>query len=188
MVRTRVGYAGGATINPTYHQIGDHTETFQVDFDPAIISYTALLRLFWQNHNPQRKAWSRQYKAVILTHDPWQQEQAQQSLQALMAATKAPITTQILPLTRFYLAETYHQKYRLQQSPLMAEVATIYPNAHDWIDSTAAARLNGYLSGYGIAQTFASDINLLGLSEVGERILQKSVPGKGAALVCPLPQ
>lgn len=186
-MRTRVGYAGGSTPNPTYRQIGDHTETFQLDFDPAVISFAYLLSLFWQSHNPQRKAWSRQYKAVILTHDQWQQEQARQSLKAVMAATKAPITTDVLPLTRFYLAETYHQKYRLQQSPLMEEVKTIYPNAHDWINSTAAARLNGYLSGYGLAETFASDMKQLGLSEAGGRILQKSVPGKGAALTCPLP-
>ena len=187
VLRTRVGYAGGTTQNPTYRQIGDHTETFQVDFDPTIISFTELLGLFWQSHNPKRKAWSRQYRAVILVHDEEQYEQAQQSLQAVMAAANAPITTEILYLNKFYLAETYHQKYRLQQSHLMAEVKTIYANAQDWIDSTTAARLNGYLSGYGLAETFASDMKQLGLSEAGERILQKSVPGKGTSLTCPLP-
>jgi peptide methionine sulfoxide reductase MsrA len=76
------------------------------------------------HHNPKRKAWSRQYRAVILVHDEGQYQQAQQSLQAVMAAANAPITTEILSLHTFYLAETYHQKYRLQHSPLMASVTS----------------------------------------------------------------
>jgi peptide-methionine (S)-S-oxide reductase len=183
-----VGYAGGTTINPTYQRIGDHTETFQIDFDPTIIAFTDLLRLFWHSHNPHRSAWSQQYRAIILYHNDAQRQQAQQSREAIMAATKAAVTTEILPLTTFYLAETYHQKYRLQNSALMSEVKMIYPHASNWIDSTAAARLNGYLSGYGLAETFAADTKQLGLSEAGERILLKSMPRQGASLTCPLPR
>ncbi len=156
------------------------------DFDPTIISYANILRLFWQSHNPQRKAWGRQYMAVILYHNEAQREQAQRSKKEVMAITDEPVETMILPLTKFYLAEDYHQKYRLQNTILMREVKTIYPNKYNWIDSTAAARLNGYLSGYGIAETFATDIKRLGLSVDGEHFLQKSVARQGSQLTCPI--
>lgn len=185
--RTRVGYAGGTTLNPTYRQIGDHTETFQVDFDPTLISYMDLLQLFWQGHNPKRKAWSSQYKAIILYHNEIQYQQAQQSMAVIKSSLNAAVTTDILPLTKFYLAEDYHQKYRLQMTPLMEEMKMIYPNNQEWIHSTATARLNGYLSGYGLAETFAGDVQQLGLSEAGESILVESVARQGAPLTCPLP-
>ena len=59
MVRTRVGYAGGMKINPTYYDLGDHTETIQIDYDPAKITYEKLLDVFWDSHNP--------YSAVVET-------------------------------------------------------------------------------------------------------------------------
>ena len=167
--------------------MGDHTETFQVDFDPTVISYAQLLQLFWQSHNPQRDSWSRQYMAVILYHDEMQQEQAERSKAAVMAATNQPVKTKILPLTQFYLAEEYHQKFYLQKTPLMQEMNKAYRNQPNWIDSTAAARLNGYLSGYGMPETFVSDIKQLGLSAEGQRYLQKNVDQKGVPLTCPLP-
>ena len=186
-MRTRVGYAGGTKANPTYRQMGDHTETFQVDYDPTKISYADLLLLFWQSHNPQRKAWSRQYRAIILTHNDSQYEQAQQSKEAVSQAINAPVETAIAPLTQFYLAEAYHQKYRLQNTPLMEEMKTVYPTLQGWNDSTAVARMNGYLSGYGTVDTFAEDIKQLGLSEEGEQYLRQSVARQRSPLSCPLP-
>jgi len=56
VVRTRVGYAGGATENPTYHHLGDHTETIQIEYDPARISYQELLDAFWAGHKPTSSA------------------------------------------------------------------------------------------------------------------------------------
>ena len=167
--------------------MGDHTETFQVDFDPTKISYADLLLLFWQGHNPQRKAWSRQYRAVILTHDDAQFQQAQQSKDAVSQALDAPVETAIEPLTAFYLAEAYHQKYRLQKTSLMEEMKTIYPTLSGWNDSTAVARMNGYLSGYGSADSFAEDIKQLGLSDASEQYLQDLVARQRAPLTCPLP-
>lgn len=187
MYRTRVGYAGGASLNPTYRRMGDHTETFQVDFDPGRIAYTDLLQIFWQSHQPHRKSWSRQYRAVVLYHDEAQHEQAQQSKAAVSALSGTPVETAISPLQTFYLAETYHQKYGLQNTPLMAEMKAIYPAASDWIDSTAVARLNGYMHGYGLAETFEQDKQQLGLSASGQRFLQDKIARYGASLHCPLP-
>ena len=57
VIRTRVGYAGGTTESPTYHNIGDHTETIQIDYNPAKISYEQLLEIYWDNHNPAVQPW-----------------------------------------------------------------------------------------------------------------------------------
>ena len=116
MVRTRVGYSGGKKLNPTYHSLGDHTEAFQIDYDPEQISYEQLLDIFWDSHNPTRQAWSRQYKAAVFGHNKAQLELAERS-KARLASDKTSrwfnqkIETEILPIERFYLAEDYHQNF-----------------------------------------------------------------------------
>ena len=69
IIRTRVGYAGGETRNPTYSHIGDHTETVQVDYDPRRITYEDLLVIFWESHSPRERAWGRQYMNAVFFHD-----------------------------------------------------------------------------------------------------------------------
>lgn len=167
--------------------MGDHTETFQIDFDPTIISYMDILQLFWKSHNPKRKSWSRQYRDIILYENESQHEQVRQSMMAIASSLNAPVETDILPLTEFYLAEDYHQKYRLQNTTLMEEIKMIYPSNREWIHSTAAAKLNGYLSGYGVAETFAVDVIQLGLSEASASVLAKSVAMRREPLTCSLP-
>jgi hypothetical protein len=83
------------------------------------------------------------------------------------------IFTAIEPFSAFYLAEDYHQKYRLQGVPeLMAELQAIYPNGDDFVNSTAAARLNGYIGGNGTLAGLQAEMNDLGLSTAGrERLL-----------------
>ncbi len=88
------------------------------------------------------------------------------------------VATDIVPLNTFYLAETYHQKYFLQNTTLFADIKGIYPDDRDWLNSTAAARLNGYLGGYGQADTFDRDIKPLGLTLEGERFLRQRVAGR----------
>ncbi|MDD1711004.1 MAG: peptide-methionine (S)-S-oxide reductase, partial [Methanoregulaceae archaeon] len=65
MIRTRVGYAGGDSVNPTYHDIDGHSETIQIDYDPTLISYEGLLGVFWDSHNPTTPSLSRQYMSII---------------------------------------------------------------------------------------------------------------------------
>jgi peptide-methionine (S)-S-oxide reductase len=149
VIRTRVGYAGGTRENPTYHSLGDHTETIQIDYDPTQISYEELLEVYWGSHNPALQPWSRQYMSIIFYHDSSQRELALESKRSEETSSGQQVYTEIIPFSEFYLAEDYHQKYHLQQVPeLMEELATIYPNFVDFVDSTAVARINGYAGGH----------------------------------------
>lgn len=144
MYRTRVGYTGGTTPAPIYRDMGDHTESLQIDFDPQQISLKQVVELFWQNHSPIHSVRSRQYMAAIWFADEEQHVAMDESAFARAEELSAPIQTPVLPGGEFYLAEDYHQKYRLQRSrPLMKLFSQLYPDFSDFVDSTAAARLNG---------------------------------------------
>jgi peptide-methionine (S)-S-oxide reductase len=121
---TAVGYAGGHTPNPTYKEVCSgmtgHNEVVQVVFDPQIISYQDLLKVFWQSHDPtqgmrQGNDVGTQYRSGIYTHDDDQARQAAESRevyqQALNARGRGAITTEIVPAPTFYFAEDDHQQY-----------------------------------------------------------------------------
>ena len=121
---TAAGYAGGITPNPSYQEVCSgmtgHTEVVLVVFDPAIVSYDELLRVFWESHNPtqgmrQGTDIGTQYRSAIYTVDDSQQNAARRSLAAysgeLGNAGFGEVTTEILPLDTFYYAEDYHQQY-----------------------------------------------------------------------------
>lgn len=119
---TRVGYAGGHTVNPTYHEVctdeTGHAEVVEVTFDPSKVSYDALLDIFWDNHNPtqvnrQGPDWGSQYRTVIFFHSPEQEAAARASRERLEKSGRfnKPIATQIEPAPAFYEAEDYHQQY-----------------------------------------------------------------------------
>jgi peptide-methionine (S)-S-oxide reductase len=149
VVRTRVGYAGGTTENPTYHNLGDYTETIQIDYDPTLISYEQLLEIYWDSHNPTSQPWSRQYMSIVFYHNSEQRELAMETKQREEDSLGHQVYTEIIPFSKFHLAEDYHQKYYLQQKPdLMEELSAIYPNFTDLIDYTAVARINGYVGGH----------------------------------------
>lgn len=173
VVRTRVGYAGGKKKDPTYRSIGDHSETIQIDFDPARVSYKQLLAVFWNNHNPTQRTWSQQYKSAIFYHDDNQRKVALETQVFEENQRNQKIQTEILPFSNFYLAEDYHQKYGLRgQRELMSEFKAIYPKDIDFVNSTAAARVNGYISGHGASEEINATIASLGLSAAGrERLL-----------------
>lgn len=180
MWRTRVGYAGGSTPNPTYRNIGDHSEAVEIDYDPAVVTYAELLRLFWEGHEPLRPAWSRQYASVILWRDEAERALAEESLRE-WDARRGGVHTRVEPLSRFHRAEDYHQKYYLRGAgEIMTDFAAIYPDGREFADSTAAARVNGYIGGYAGMERFERDLPRLGLSPRGERFLRRVVErGRG---------
>ena len=135
-MRTRVGYAGGTHPDPTYHDLGDHTEAFQLDFDPALVSYDELLAMFWKSHRAERAPSSQQYMAAIFAA-PEHEAAAHTSRPA---GARTPVITGTR--ARFYLAEDYHQKYYLRHTPdLMREFEGL--DAPAFVESPRAAKLNG---------------------------------------------
>ncbi|MBP1724951.1 MAG: methionine-S-sulfoxide reductase [Deltaproteobacteria bacterium] len=176
VIRTRVGYAGGSKADPTYHDLGDHAETLQIDYDPTRISYRDLLDIFWQSHTPTRRPWSRQYASIIFFQNEEEKRLAIETRDREEERRGTKIQTEILPYSRFHLAEAYHQKYRLQQERrLMREFALIYPDPLYFVHSTAAARVNGYLSGYGTRESLERELGTLGLSSEAQRTLVERV-------------
>ena len=158
--------------DPTYRDLGDHSETIQIDYDPAQISYQELLDVFWSSHSPTARPWSRQYASIVFYHSQEQKRLAEASRDREAAIRESPIYTEIVPFAKFYLAETYHQKYRLQQVPdLLREFRAIYPRDDEFIYSTAAARVNGYLGGYGTLAALQGGIEGLGLSPAARQQL-----------------
>lgn len=126
---TSVGYAGGNTQHPTYQETCSgrtgHAEVVQAVFDPTEISFQQLLGVFWEGHDPtqgmrQGNDVGTQYRSIILTTSPTQQEQAQRSQQMYQQELSnhglSAITTEIEPLTEWYYAEDYHQQY-LHKNP-----------------------------------------------------------------------
>ena len=119
---TKVGYTGGQLSNPTYEEVctdkTGHAESVEVEYDPNEISYSELVDVFWNNHNPttlnrQGPDVGFQYRSVIFYHNEEQKEIAEKSKQTLANSKQYtnPIVTEILPAPVFYDAEEYHQKY-----------------------------------------------------------------------------
>lgn len=106
-------------------------------------------------------------------------EQKKLALETMAAEEKKrgkKIHTEVVAFTKFYLAEDYHQKYYLRSSrELATEYLTIYPNSRDFANSTAVARVNAYLGGYGSKAQLEKEIGLLGLSEAGAKRLRAKV-------------
>jgi methionine-S-sulfoxide reductase len=173
VVRTRVGYSGGRTKDPTYRSIGDHSETIQIDYDPTRVTYRKLLSIFWRSHNPTSRAWSRQYMSAIFYHNEEQRKLALETRASEEARRNGKIRTEILPYEKFYRAEDYHQKYQLRaHGDLMREFRTMYPRDIDFVNSTAAARVIGYLGGHGSPEAVKATLEQLGLSTAGRDRLQ----------------
>jgi len=165
VVRTRVGYSGGMSDNPTYQNIGDHTESIQIDYNPEKTSYRELVEFFWDNHNPYHQPYSRQYWSIVFFHDQRQEETARAVKKELEADSGNTIITEFKKLNVFYLAEDYHQKYHLQGHLDFKEHYLAIYSRQEFINSTAAARVNGYLAQKGKKDQLAKEINDLGLTE-----------------------
>lgn len=121
---TAVGYAGGFTVNPSYEEVCSgrtgHTEAVLALFDPAVVSYATLLKVFWEGHDPtqgmrQGNDLGTQYRSALYWHDDGQREAVERSKEvfgeALGAAGLGTVTTELGAAPAFYYAEHYHQQY-----------------------------------------------------------------------------
>ena len=170
VIRTTVGFTGGTKVDPSYHSLGNHTETVCIDYDPQSTSYEDLLSLFWNKHDPSPRNGvcpnvpgndpTRQYMSVIFYHNDYQKLLANESLKMATKGGMRKIATVIAPAQKFYNAENYHQKYVLRQHPKLISILEL----DDMTSGHVSTRLNGYLSGYGKAEHFELEWKDLGLS------------------------
>jgi hypothetical protein len=135
-----------------------------------------LLEIFWESHDARSRPWSRQYKAAVFYLSEEQRVEAIRSRDHETARTRQQVHTEILPAGTFYSAEGYHQKYALRGNAEMEpEVTAMYPGEEEFIDSTAATRINGYVAGYGDLRQLRAELGGLGLSEAGGKRLWEIV-------------
>ncbi|XP_031627265.1 peptide methionine sulfoxide reductase [Contarinia nasturtii] len=164
VLRTKVGYCGGTTENPTYKNIGDHVEVITVDFNPSEVTYLQLLELFWNNHEyGLTTRVKRQYASVIFYHNEKQKRIASESLEdQRVNRPSEQIITEIVKIDTIYTAEDYHQKYYLQSHKDLAKTLSLDEKLLR--SSHVAARLNGYLVGVGGIKQFLDEALSLGLN------------------------
>jgi len=172
VIRTRVGYAGGSTESPTYRHLANHIETVQVDFEADLLPLPQLLTTFFKHHTPTNRLRKRQYTSALFYHSPEQQQLIQKVLQETEARLGQKVTIELLPFQTFTLAEERHQKWKLRRVPeLLREFEVLYPKFQEWNDSTAVARVNGYLGGFGKKEQFLEELAALGLSYESQNLL-----------------
>jgi len=153
-----------------------------------VITYRKLLDVFWTGHDPLRRSWSRQYATIVFTHDENQRTLAEETRDQIAKEMRSVVHTEIVPYSGFTLAEDYHQKHSLRQYPeFTEELHRIYPSPGDFVASTAAARLNGYLGGEGSYEALIREIDSLGLSAARKQALTELVQRRTGGQACPLP-
>jgi peptide methionine sulfoxide reductase MsrA len=162
--------------HPTYHDLGDHSESIQVDYDPSQISFDSLLEEFWRSPNSCGRSGSRQYMSILFYHNEEQRNAALNSKEREAAKRNREIATPILPAGRFTIAEDYHQKFYLRQCPaLERELSGRYRDAREFMNSTSAMKLNAYLAGHGTVEMLDKEIDSFGLSEAGRKLVREAV-------------
>ncbi len=147
-----------------------------MDFDPSRVTYEQLVEVFFANHDASYGPSSVQYMSAVFFHDPEQERIARDVKARVEERTGRTLHTEIIAASRFYLAEDYHQKYALQGDTLLfEEFRRIYPDLWAMVDSTAAARVNAYLYGYGLPEQLRAELDSLGLSAEGKARLLESL-------------
>jgi len=182
VLRTRVGYCGGIKPNPDYHDLKDHSETLQIQFDTSVVTYWGLLKIFWNRHDYAEPI-EQQYKSAIFYHTEQQRQEAQASLELVKKGEwgqacyrgMAPLTA-IQPATTFYIAELYHQKYFLQCNKEVFKLLQ-YVERLDLIDDPVATSINGYLHGSGSVDWFMGEVDTWPLPFAAKYSLLRHVAG-----------
>ena len=162
-----------------------------MEFDPAQVSYTDLLNVFWESHDPGYDSYLRQYRNAILYMNNEQRQRAETSLRAIKEAYHGEVSTTVEPAGEFYPAEDYHQKYLVRKAKgILQEFQAIYPDPESLAASTAVARVNGYLGCNGQPEELEKELPGLGLSRQMQQLLVEHMTtscDRFAGLTCPAP-
>lgn len=158
VVRTRVGYAGGTTPDPTYKRIGDHTEVVQVDYNPNQISFDKVIDKAFEQHDPFHQSTKRQYQNIIFIGSDRQQQALEDHVRA-SGYERNQLETRIEPLGTFHVAESYHQKFNLRDKRWITEPFAKAGYDDSTIrESPAAAKLNSYAAGHTVDLPFLDTV------------------------------
>ncbi len=162
MLATRAGYAGGELANPTYHHLGGHREAVEVTFDPRRISYRELLDEYWRSFPVSIPSGPSRTRTAVFPRGEEQRREAEVSKRRLRREIGERIPTEILAGAAFWPAERMHQKFHLQRvrPELVRELAAGDVGA--FLVTTAAARLNAYVSGFAGEDALAAAARELG--------------------------
>ncbi|MHA6482213.1 peptide-methionine (S)-S-oxide reductase MsrA [Paenibacillus sp. strain BS8-2] len=167
VIRTRVGYGGGSKVDPTYREMGDHTEMVQLQFDEHILSYAEIIREFWDKHNPVNinEYKGRQYQSLLFYHDESQKQIIDDELARRVQTGLVRPDTEIVAAAEstWYPAEERHQKYNVKRFPhAVAALISLFEDrigdGMSWQDSTIAARLNGIAKGFSSMERLKAEI------------------------------
>lgn len=143
-----MGYAGGTTPDPTYRDLGDHSEAIEVAYDPSVLSYERLLLEFFAQHTPTDEPWLRQYRSAVFVRTPEERAAAERAARATSVRLGAEVHTAIEAAGPFTPAEDDHQKYELRHlEPVWNEFVAMYPTSEAQVRSTAVARANAWAAG-----------------------------------------
>ncbi|MBM6615562.1 peptide-methionine (S)-S-oxide reductase MsrA [Desemzia sp. RIT804] len=178
VTQTEVGYAGGTSVDPTYRKMGDHSETVDITFNPEIISYEHLVRLFWESHDATKDRFykERQYISILFYRNEDQYEAAKKVHLELEQVQGKEIQTEFQCFTHFYKAEDYHQKYFLRRFKGATEaIKNLFPDEASFIHSTLAARLNGFVRERGQLPDIKKEITHWGLTEADTELLLETI-------------
>ncbi|REK74283.1 peptide-methionine (S)-S-oxide reductase MsrA [Paenibacillus paeoniae] len=168
VIRTRVGYTGGQSAQPTYRNLGDHTESVQIEFDSSIRSFEELAAYFWEHHNPVNINGyrGRQYHSLLLYENESQRTAIDRVLLDRERRGYARPDTDIVLYSNFYSAEERHQKYYLKRYAQAVEsLSARYPSHSQLNDATVAARLNGLAKGYTSMERIKNEIEAWRISD-----------------------
>lgn len=166
VLRTRVGYAGGNSTNPSYDNLGNHVEVFEVDYDPEILSYATMVELYFTTYDATARPFSQRVASVIYYRNKDEQVIAEQIKSSLEAASEEGIFTILRPIDTFYLAEEKHQlSYLKQEVSLYAELQVMFDEEDQLLLSILASKLNGFIAGYGHEEDFEHVLSKSSLSQ-----------------------
>lgn len=168
VLRTRVGYSGGRSTNPTYKSSDQHTEVVEIDYDPTQISYEDLVEIFFAKHNETLKPYDVRVKSLIFYRNDEQKRVAERILERIRS--EAPedeyVYTELKSFEVLYLAEDEHQNRSLKLEPsIYNEIKQMYETEENILNSILAAKLNGYIYGYGSPEGALELLEKSGLSE-----------------------
>jgi peptide-methionine (S)-S-oxide reductase len=150
VVRTRVGYAGGTKPDPTYHDLGDHSEAIQVEYDPSELDFADLVAVAFENHDPLSRPRKRQYQNVAF----YESDADRDAIESHLRESDWPrdaVETRIERLDEFHIGETYHQKFNLgSTASLRSRFEEAGYDDADVRESPAAAKVNAHVAGHDV--------------------------------------